>query len=247
MPKVRRALQQVSNASDLLLRSVVFWFFAVLAALSAVVWLDRPSLPSPEAWEKYILSLSSGLLINAVASFLFYYLVVVIPERRKRRILKSNFSKMYRRIKKDISYQIVHASRRGGRLDLHADSETIEKILTLSGFRELFEGGREADEGWYAFANAITPESWEYKEIALSLRMLDRQVDYLLHNYNFTDANAFDFFKRLQSTLLRMESTVPDYDGEKVLSSFLWSMFGGWDVGAGYIDENVVERMINEI
>lgn len=50
----------------------------------------------------------------------------------------------------------IFTSQKGGRRDLHADNEAIDLLITVEGIKAAFEGGREADEGFYAFANQMS-------------------------------------------------------------------------------------------
>ena len=57
----------------------------------------------------------------------------------------------------------------------------------------------------------------------------------------------FDFLKRLEMLLFRLERIGPGYDEEKVLSRFVWEIFGGFSWVEGYRGYDIVERMIEDI
>jgi hypothetical protein len=47
--------------------------------------------------------------------------------------------------------------------------------------------------------------------------------------------------------LFRLERIGPGYDEEKVLSRFVWEIFGGFSWVEGYRGYDIVERMIEDI
>lgn len=181
-----------------------------------------------------------NVIAGGLVSFFFYWLVVYVPEQRKRHIIKDNLSQMYRSIKKDILYQVVFASVKGGRYDLQADQDTIAKLMTTDGFRGAFQGGREADEGFYAFENQMSDDTPEFRRIILNLEMLAKQIEFVLHNYTMEDKKLFDFFKRL-------ERSTPGYDESKPLCSFVYEIFSGWNSIEGYRGYDVIDKMIADI
>ena len=228
--------------------SVLFWFIFVSILFALLIAYDISNLhyTSHEWWED-IYSPSLGILIGSFTSFLFYFLVVFLPERKKRNIIKANFEKLYKNIKKDILYQIIFASQKGGRTDLSANSETLDSLMTIDGFRATFEGGREGNEGFYAFRNYIGDDVPEYREIILSLQVLSKQVDFILHNYPITSKEVFDFFKRLEIFLMRIEKIGPGYEEEKPLSRFIWEIYAGASWIEGNRGYDIIEKMIEEI
>jgi hypothetical protein len=86
--------------------------------------------------------------------------------------------------------------------------DAIEKLMEVKAFREVFDGGHEANEGFYAFENQMDKKTPEFEEIILKLKMLSRQVAYTLQSYPFEDAKLFAFFEQLEMTLLRLENTL---------------------------------------
>lgn len=194
-----------------------------------------------------IFSGSSSFLAGVVISFLFYYLVVVVPENRKRATIKLNFAFQYRLIKEEILTQVLFASQQGGRKDLVVNSETIAKLSSVAGFREIFEGGRESNEGFYAFRNHMSGDVPEFREILFSFKMLADQLDFIMHNYAVTDEDLFKLLGNLKHTFLYLDYAGPGYDQEKRLSKVIWEIFGGADLISGKRDYDLIEKMITEI
>jgi len=220
------------NASTLLLLLVVHFGVANLRAL----W-----------WWADAFAISVSILSGGVISFLFYFLVVVVPERRKKSIIKSNLRRLYRDIKRDILWQIVFASIKGGRADLTTNVEEVDKLMGVENFKAAFSHGREADEGFYAFENQMSDETCEFREIVLNLQMLSKQIEFVLHNYAMDDQKAFDFFKRLELLLMRLQSMGAGYDESKPLCRFIWEMFTGFSWAEGYRGYDPIEKMIEDI
>lgn len=175
------------------LESKILWLSVNILLVFMIFLIEVYPIEKPIWWSdlySLFLSISTGGLV----SFFFYWLVVFTPEQRKRQTIKSNLFRMYQMIKEDIAYQVVFASIKGGRTDLTADVNTISKLLTTTGFREAFEGGREGDEGFYAFENQMSNLTPEFQEIIINLEMLSSQIGFILHNYTIDDRKIFDFF-----------------------------------------------------
>jgi hypothetical protein len=189
----------------------------------------------------------TNLLTGGMISFFFYYLVVYRPDQHKRKIIKSNLSQMYRGIKKDILWQIVFASIKGGRHDLSTDLDAVERLMVPHVFKTAFGGGREADEGFYAFENQMSDDTPEFREIVMSLQLLSKQIDFVLHNYNIEDHKLFGFFKDLELLLLKLQHSKPGYDESKGLCRFIWEIYAGWNWVEGDRVYDIVEKMIADI
>ena len=201
-------------------------------------------------WLKPFASLfgvGSDFLLGVFISFLFYYLVVVVPENRRRESIKSNLLFQYKRIKEDILYQVIFASQKGGREDIRADTETLKKLNTVEGFRDLFSGGREANEGFYAFRNHMSADVPEFREIIFGFKMLAEQIDFVMHNYPISDPNVFKLLNNLKHAFRHVEFSGPGYDEEKAVSRLIWEIFGGSDWANGPRDYDLIERMIADI
>lgn len=222
------------------------WLAFNVALLAAVLAVRFFWVPAPRWWDDTY-GLTASVLTGGLVSFFFYWLVVYVPDQRKRRIIKDNLSRMYRGIKKDMLYAVVFASRKGGRCDLQPDMETIERLMAPEGFREAFDGGREADEGFYAFENEMSDNTPEFQQILLYLEMLAKQIEFVLHNYTMDDPNLFDFFKRLDLMLLSLRRSPPGYDESKPLCKFVYEIFAGWNLVDGYRGYDPIAKMIADI
>ena len=235
-----------------LLSRILFWFFFNLLFFIVVVTNNFLQIVCTETgfWTAFY-DISSSFLIGGLISFLFYFLVIHIPERKKRRIIKVNLKQQYANVKEAILHEIISASRKGGRTDLVIGGKyTIKRLLTTDGFIEVFEGGREGHEGFYAFRNYMSKgDVPEYREIIINLKVLSKQIDYVLHNYPIKDEKIFDFFKWLEGFLIRLENRSTGYyqDEEGLLSSFIWPVFSGYSTINGYMGYDFIEKMIEEI
>jgi hypothetical protein len=230
-----------------LLASVMAWFIINLAAIGVLLVVHFASdVSSLKGWAD-IFAVTTNLLAGGLVSFLFYFLVVHLPESRRKSIIKNNLQRMYRSIKEDILWAVVHASVKGGRRDLTADFETIEKLMMPGAFKEAFQGGREGDEGFYAFANQMSDDTPEFRLIVQNLQMLSKQIEFVLHNYNIRDQKAFDFFKRLELVLVSLQAKGPGYDESKQLCSFIWDVYAGWDWVQGDRGYDQIQKMISEL
>lgn len=216
-------------------------FLALLAVHFSGYWRPRPE------WWTDAFAVATNILAGGLVSFFFYLLVVHLPEQRKRRILKANLAQMYRNLKSDILYQVVFASMKGGRHDLQTDTESMERLMSVEGFRDAFKDGREADEGFYAFENQMSDDTPEFRQIVLLLELLARQIGFVLHNYTIDDDKLFGLFKHLEIMLISLRYSTPGYEESKPLCRFIYEIFAGWHPMEGYRDHDLIERAISEI
>ena len=183
-----------------LFSSVLFWFVLTLISFALVAGSEYLGicLVDRARWDGFF-GLSTPFLTGGLVSFFFYFLVVWVPERRKRKAIKNDFRKFYRDLKEDIAVQIIFVSQKGGRKDLRVDGHTQERLLTVYGFREAFGGGRKADEGFYAFSNGLDEGGREFQEIQWLLRMLAKEIDYVLHKLHDRRRNNAQVFQAVGS------------------------------------------------
>lgn len=230
-----------------LLAGVRTWFTFNLAALGALLVVHFASNASSLKWWADAFAVATNLLAGGLVAFLFYFLVVHLPEARKKSIIKRNLQRIYRSIKEDILWAVVHASIKGGRRDLTPDFETIEKLMAPSGFKDAFMGGREADEGFYAFQNQMHDDTPQFRRIVQCLQMLSKQIEFVLHNYSIVEQDVFDFFKRLELLLMQLQANGPGYDESKPLCGFIWDVYAGWDWVDGDKGYDRIQKMISDL
>ena len=234
----------VRSGSSLLAR-VSTWFIADFVALIALVVVHFAfGLPSIKWWPD-VFAIATNLLSGGLVSFLFYYLVVYLPEARKKAIIKANLQKMYKSIKMDMLWAIVHASIKVGRRDLTPSPEFVESLISPAAFKKAFEGGSKGDEGFYAFANQMNNETPEFRQIVQSLTMLSKQIEFALHNYSIEEQEVFDFFKRLELLLMSLQANGAGYDESKPLCRFIWEVYAGWSWSEGYVGHDPIQKMIS--
>lgn len=219
-------------------------FFAGLCAASQILPHEIPGF-AVEYAAGFNAMLSIGT--SGLASFLFYYLVSEGLERRRRNFLRTSIESTYRDAKRNIASAIIHASRKGGRSDLTANNETVEKALTPAGFKSLFEGGREANEGYYAFQNEMSSHTYEYDEIVFNLRIIARAAERLVDSGAVDNQSAYGFFVRLSALVQRIEHNGAGYDESKPLCGFLWEIFAGWNSIEGDLGGDPIQRTIEKL
>lgn len=239
--------KNVRNAMMRLFTSVTTWFVVTVAAFVALIGGHFATSVSVLKWWADVFAVATNLLAGGLVSFLFYFLVVHVPARRRKAIIKANLQRIYGNIKRDILFAVVQASRQGGRHDLVPDDELLTDLMTPVGFRKAFEGGREADEGFYAFENQMDEATWEFRQIVLNLQMLSKQIEFLLQNYSIENQEAFDFFKRVELLLMRLQANGPGYDESKPLCGFIWEMYTGWNFVEGDTGQDKIQKMISAL
>lgn len=225
-----------------------FNWFLLTAALLIVLLVFQVGFPEPsKESQRELLSFAVNFLAGGVISFLFYFLVVYLPENRRRKIVKQNLRSSYRRIKKDILWQVVFASIAGGRRDLETTAESVDDLMQVKAFKEKFQHGREADEGFYAFENQMMERTYEFRQIIVGLTILAKQIDFVLHNYAIDNQDVFDFLRRLESFLVTLQHLEPGYDESEKLTGFIWEIFTGFNVIDGDRGYDFVEKLIDDM
>lgn len=119
--------------------------------------------------------------------------------------------------------------------------------MSVDGFRRAFDGGRESDEGFYAFENQMSDDTPEFRAIILNFEYLAKQIEFVLHNYTMNDQKIFDFFKRLELILIGLRQASSGYDESKPLCRFIYEIFSGFSLIDGYRGYDYVEKMIKDI
>lgn len=227
------------------LPSVGFWFAVNMAAMIALVVVNFATTAPTLHWWPDAFAVLTNLSSGGLVSFLFYFLVVHLPEARRKAVIKANMLAMYKNIKEDILRAVVQASIAGGRRDLAIDESAIARLMSPPEFKRVFSGGQEANEGFYAFANRMSEDSEEFREIVSCLEVLSKQIEFVLHNYAIDDQKVFDFLKRLELLLVRFRAIGPGYDESKPLCRFIWELYAGWSFVDGDIGHDKIQGLID--
>ena len=138
--------------------------------------------------------------------------------------------------------EFLHASQRGGRKDISTDSATINKGLSVQGFREIIGEGSEGDEGFYAFENQMSHHTFEFSEIIFNLKIIDSAAERLLVSGIDLEEGAYERLISLSHIIRRIEANGAGYDESKRLCQFIWEMFAGWNWADGQLDYDPVEK-----
>jgi hypothetical protein len=213
----------------------------------ASLWLpfSSPIFLSPRY--AALLSTLASVGTGGLVSFGFYYLVNVRLERRRRSVLRASVHGTYREAKRNIALAVIHASQKGGRKDLSADSKTVDDVLTTEGFRRTFEGGQEGHEGYYAFQNQMDSRTPEYDEIVFNLKIIARAADRLIDHGAVNDERTYAFFVGLSTLIERIDRNGPGYDESKPLCAFIWEVFARWNFVDGDVGHDPIERAIQKL
>ena len=226
-------------------RRVEWLFFILFFAITILGIIGQFFWPSLErAIYSPALNASLSIGTGGMVAFIFYYAVNERIERRRRETVRHGALRTYRDAKRNIAVALIHSSQRGGRRDLSADHDTIEKIMTISGFEELFKDGREANEGFYAFKNQMHERTFEYDEIIFNLKSIGRACERIIDSVHVDDKESYNRLLRLDSFLRRIESCGPGYDESKILCGFIWDMFAGFSFIQGSLGYDPIERAL---
>ena len=230
------------------LRSVLLWFgiaILVYGLTVSVIYFGLDCGLSVGA--RTLLSEGKSLLSNVIASFILYFLVVYLPAGRKRAILRASCKKMYLSTKKEILFDILSGSRKGGRKDIQITDGLEDALMEPAAFAKFFRDGREADEGFHAFSNYIQGDEQAFRSIIFKLKLVARQLEFVLNNVDFDDDETFQKLKWLEEFLFALDDLHADYDNVKSLNRAIWPIFSGWSNVDGYLGFDLIEKAIDEI
>ncbi|WP_339932122.1 hypothetical protein [uncultured Brevundimonas sp.] len=214
-----------------------------IGALIFPLWQHEFAAPQYEHGLSAALSIGTG----GLTSLVFYYVMTERVERRRRRLLRDGLKSTYSEAKRNIAFAVVHASQKGGRKDLQADSATVDLALTIEGFRAMFEDGSQADEGFYAFQNEMSYRTPEYEEIVFNLKIISRALERIVDSHRLDDVQTYNFFVRSSAFIARIERYGAGYDESKPLCSLIWEMFAGWNFIDGKLGYDPIERAISRL
>lgn len=191
-----------------------------------------------EFWNNLLYEIGLG----AAISIAFYWLLVKIPEHAKRARLRKHLLASYRSFRKDATFQFLSAS---GEQSIRLDR--LSELETQSAFREYFQTPSVKLHGdrWHDVANGL--EEHHRRELFLITSMLRDDVVYVLNNTEIDDQQSFDFLHRLTKAIASHDPRNADYDEDKALLRFFWTLMAGWHPVKGYEEEDPIERLMRRI
>ena len=198
------------------------------------------------AVEPYLLALSAenaivfNLSVGYLVSVFFWLLVVHLPERRRRLLLRDNFSRRYQEFREDTIQIFLWAA-----IGPHKSSQ-VKELCDHLRFRRYF--GENSSELWYAVLNGLQSNPDRVKDLLLELELFASEVAYVLSTINILDRKVHLFFKRLNENIYRLKNaSVYSYDQVKYLGDFLYGIHGRASVIDGLRDHDVIQDMIDEL
>jgi hypothetical protein len=189
-------------------------------------------------WNNLIYEVSLG----AGVSIAFYWLLVKVPEAAKRKRLRRYLLASYKSFRTDSTYQFLFASGLNS-----VSPDLVEELASHKEFRGYFKQPSTKVRGdrWHDVANGLEPH--QRRELFLAMSMLRDDVLYILNNTDIADQESFDFLHRLTKALASHDPRSEDYDEDKMLLGFFWSLMAGWNPIKGYESEDPISRIIQRI
>lgn len=243
MVAMRKPLEVCQRVSK---RPILAWFVLSTVIYATLLTVDATELDRGfSEGVRDLVSESRSLFTNIFASFILYYLVVFLPSRRRHRVLQAGCEKMYAGLKREILFEILSCAWKGGNKDV--DLAEVDELMNPVKFRDFFDGGREADEGFYAFSNHIQRNEGDFKLIVSKFKSVARQIDFILNNMEIEDEQKFQRLKRIEHALLSLDELHANYDDVKTLDRMIWEIFGGFSSIDGYRNFDPIQKAISEL
>lgn len=185
------------------------------------------------------------LLGCLAAAFFLGYAFVGIPEARSRRRLKKRCLDAYLFRKRLLIRAIVTGSIRGGRAELVASPEEIQRLMSVVEFRKTFGEGRAADEGYGPYSDYILKTETEFRFVMLQLNLIVRQLDAMLASCDITDSDLLEVVAEMEEVLF--SARLPNSGEVKRAAGLLYSVFSGFSLTAGYRDYDPIAKAIQSL
>lgn len=179
--------------------------------------------------------------IWTISAWIFYLFQVYIPDIKKKQIIKQNFKLNWRQAKRNILDKLLSYSTNTSSFDL------VEKLCDFHYFREYFAEPHDFEHGqtkWDGVLNGLSIEA--LNDINIDLKLLVKNIDFLLIHIEINDEELIAFLTRLQSAVHYNQYIRLDYWEEKRLTVFLWEAL--WAYGFDWErDYDTVEYMLDKI
>jgi hypothetical protein len=230
----------------LLTQRISFYFIVVIICFVFLLYLYFSTFndENKELWWGDVVNIYLSLFLGFITSCFTYYLTVYLPNENRKNIVKEITLKNYLFLKKNLLRQIIWGSIEKGRNDLSVDNDTIDRLLDPREFEKEFRGGKEANEGFYAFENYFDASEENWHKVVSEIKLIRHHISPILNLYALEDLKNYDFYRRLDDIVIRMETLKYGTDDYKVISRFIFEMYAGYHKNEEYIYEDIIEEMI---
>ncbi|ADU64089.1 MAG: hypothetical protein KUA35_15700 [Pseudodesulfovibrio sp.] len=224
-------------------------FSLPISILGIFIGSDDPILPFLQGtWvEPLFYSLNNGnsivfnLSCGYVVSIFLWYILVYLPEVKKRKIIRENISQRYKSFKENTICNLLYAA------DSHStDSNLVNELCDHNQFKEYFSG--ENIQRWYDALNGLDENGRYIRDIHIDLKLLYKDIEYVLNNIDFSEEGSHSLFVTLQENVFKAINYADcHYDHVKKLSAFLYTILASWSLVDGKMTEDIIQKMIDQI
>jgi hypothetical protein len=184
-----------------------------------------------------------NISINYIAGVLLWWLVAWLPERRRRKILRTNLQNHYALFREEIAQILLRAAADGS---YAVDIDLPKKLSEPTAFREYFSVNR--NKNWYDALNGLQSNPEVLQDLLLEINLFATEVASVVAKVEFDDSEPLAFFKRLTHHVERLRSaSVYSYDQVKYLGNFVWEIMTLWSIIDGQRKDDIVDTMIGRI
>jgi len=199
----------------------------------------------------YRLHLGNSIIFNLgigiLVSLLFWFLLVGAPQANRRRIIKNNLQRQYLEFKRSTIQILIWASGK------YSHTLEIEELLDHIQFKAHFNENKS--ERWYAAMNGLQGNPLRLNELILEIAIFSEAINHVMNNVEIEDDAAYQFFRHMQCHLYRFNDkyTFGLMTGEeksdqiKALGRFIWEILARWSFVGGQAQEDIIQKMIDDI
>jgi hypothetical protein len=222
----------------------------IVALVVSVLTCDEPivSFLKETSAAKFIYNISwknsifFSIAIGFIASLFSWLLVWYIPDQYRRDTIKNNLKWKYSAFKKEITTQFLFAS------GSCADTRLIQELCEFEKFRAYFISDNK--ERWYRVLNVLEEQEKSHilKEIINQMVKLADELSYVINNIYIKDERSHICFSDLAATIYSLENTAtPDRKVSDICDKFLFGIFACFNSCDGYLEEDPIQKMIDEL
>jgi hypothetical protein len=178
-----------------------------------------------------------GLFLNAVA-----HASDMRREEKRNQAAKRHLLSQYQEWREDL----VHACLRAAENCYSVDHETGKELVDFKKFRSYFSG--DNNERWFKVLRGMQDDDTVIKDIMLLSELFSQQINSALGKVNTDNTKSLRILTRVsQESYRRLNLDVFSADPVKYIGQYMFEILGMWSTIDGAMNEDFIEKAINEL
>ena len=188
-----------------------------------------------------IATIAYAACLALFTSSVFYSVTVLFPEEQRRVRIKNGLNKQYQSFKKRCIDLFLIAAK-------SQNYENRENLLDHREFCRYFSIELANDQSrWDLVETSIDDQDYIFDEIVREFEFFDREIEFARSSVEMNDEKVERFFINLRQRIHAIKASEANSDDYKEFCRTLWSIFTRWNFIEGQLEEDIIEKMIQEI